>query len=82
MSDKPLGYELWDGLSANMVMDFDTEDEALTFVRGEIVGLDLSDQRYRFMQAWVLIEVNADGKPGRTVAEGEELLERARKAGR
>lgn len=81
MTDAPRAYELWDRFSGNQVMDFETEEEALTFVRGEMEsdedgGEDPTTSR---MTWWALMHIKADGTQTK-IAGGKELLDRARGA--
>src|ERR1700687_1304172 len=79
MTDAPRGYEIWDGLSGNLVMDFHTEQEALAFIRGEIETDEApgEDPMTGWWQHWALVAV-ADTGRSTVVAEGRELLQRAR----
>jgi len=39
-------YELWENRSGNLIAEFDTEDEALRFVRDTVKGGDLAAVLY------------------------------------
>lgn len=79
MTDAPGRYELWDGFSGNMIMDFDTEQEALAFIRGEIQGDEEGgeDPMSGWWQYWALVSVD-DAGHSTILAKGRELLQRAR----
>lgn len=81
MTDTPRNYELWDGFSGNQVMDFETEEEALTFIRGEMESDEEGgeDPTTSWMSSWALMHVEADGTQAK-LAEGKELLKLARGA--
>jgi len=79
MTDTVRAYELWDGFSGNQIMDFETQEEALTFIRGEMESDEEGgeDPTTSWMTSWALVHVNTDGTPGK-IAEGRELLVLAR----
>lgn len=67
-----MGFELWDTRSRNLVDWFDTEEQALSFVR-EVLQHD--DGR-SMVHDWLLDEVHVSGRSV-VVARGTDLVQRA-----
>ena len=64
-------YELWDMVSRNMLVDFDTEADALSAIR-ELLDVNEPEMAAELVLLW------RDGDQGGTLAEGAELAARAR----
>jgi hypothetical protein len=71
------GFELWDvTYSGNLIMDWDTLEDAQAFLRGELEGLS-EDEAMAILSRWKLMEV-VDGQWTDASFEGEALLKLAR----
>jgi hypothetical protein len=67
-----MSYQLWNLQTGNMIGDFDSEAEALAFIR-ETVELDGEAAASN----WGLAETSPDGKTSTNIGEGAALLARA-----
>jgi len=70
----PLGFELWDNESGNLMGDYDTEEEALAAI-GEAVTIYGPD----YAQAVTLLRVGPRGRLKR-IATGADLVVSARES--
>jgi hypothetical protein len=71
MTDARRGYEIWDLDAAVLLDDYDTVSEALAGVRGWAAAETAKES---WVEAFALIEINADGSFGKTIAEGHALI--------
>jgi hypothetical protein len=65
-------YELWDTTTRNLVAAYDSESEALSFVRQCV-----TDQGAASLTSWVLLWDDDEADDAGQVAEGHALLIRA-----
>ena len=70
-ANQVMAYELWDRESANIVGEFDSEDDALTFVRCMVEAHGPT-----VVLPWALA-LEDDAGDTHSIAIGEELLSRA-----
>lgn len=66
-------FELWETETANLIQEFDSESEAIAFVR------DAAQRHGRdYVMTWELAQVQ-DGSDSRAILAGEKLAARALK---
>jgi hypothetical protein len=64
-------YELWDGRSRNLIAAYETEADALAYVRGYV-----TEHGSAYAQSWVLLWDNEARDEAGQIAEGQVLLDR------
>jgi hypothetical protein len=70
-----MAYELWSTISGNQLAAFDTEAEALTFVRAAI-----ETEGREYAAGLLLVYENSRGRT-RTIAASDDLVQRAETTG-
>lgn len=69
-----MGYEIWDRDAAILLEGFETEEQALAYLRDLVAGLNAEDTA-RTMDRMQLVHVT-DGRTSIVVEEGVTLLKR------
>lgn len=72
---KLMGYEIWDRDAAFLLEDFDTEDQALAYLR-QLVGELSAEDASRTMDRLQLVRLADRGETRTVLAEGVALFER------
>lgn len=70
-----MGYEIWDRYERALINDFDTEDEALDYLRERIRPL-AAEAAARWLNRLQLVHVSNQGDSTTVVSAGVELLTR------
>lgn len=68
-----MGYEIWDRYERALINDFDTEDQALDYLRERIRPLT-TEAAARWLDRLQLVRVTDDGKVTEVVSAGVDLL--------
>lgn len=68
-----MGYEIWDRYERALINDFDTEDQALDYLRERIRPLT-TEAAARWLDRLQLVRVTDDGKVTEVVSAGIDLL--------
>lgn len=70
-----MGYEIWDRYERALVNDFDTEVQALDYLR-ERIGPLTTEAGARWLDRLQLVRVSGDGHATEVISEGVDLLSR------
>jgi hypothetical protein len=70
-----MGYEIWDRYERALVIDFDSEEQALDYLRERIHPLT-AEAAARWLDRLQLVHVFSNGQATEVISEGVDLLSR------
>jgi hypothetical protein len=70
-----MGYEIWDRYERALINDFDTEVQALDYLRERVRPLT-TEAGARWLDRLQLVRVFEDGQATEVISEGVDLLSR------